>query len=162
MHGILSQDRRLAGMVLDERKGLVIAANKWDLARAQGSYSQAELTEVIHEHVPFASFAPVTFLSALTGRRLGSLMPVVLRVAANLDRRIPTARLNAVLREAVLRHPPPIARRAAAAHLLRRAARRPPAALRLPLQRTRSASAVRTCAISKTCYERSSTSKACR
>ncbi len=107
MHGILGQDRRLAGMILDERKGLVIAANKWDLARAQGSYSQAELTEVIHDQVPFAAFSPVTFLSALTGRRLGSLMPVVLRVAANLDRRVPTARLNALLREAVLRHPPP-------------------------------------------------------
>ncbi len=107
MRGILNQDRRLAGMVLEERKGLVIAANKWDLAQAQGSYSQAELTEVIHDQVPFAAFAPVTFLSALTKRRLGSLMPVVTRVAANLDRRVPTARLNALLREAVLRHPPP-------------------------------------------------------
>jgi GTP-binding protein len=107
MQGILNQDRRLAGMVLEERKGLIIAANKWDLARAQGAYSQPELTEVLHEQAPFASFAPVTFLSALTGRRLGSLMPVVMRVAANLDRRVPTARLNALLREAVLRHPPP-------------------------------------------------------
>jgi len=107
MQGILGQDRRLAGMILDERKGLVIAANKWDLAQAQGSYSQAELTEVIHDQVPFASFAPVSFLSALTKRRLGSLMPIVLRVAENLDRRVPTARLNAILRDALLRHPPP-------------------------------------------------------
>ncbi len=107
MHGILGQDRRLAGIVLDEGKGLIIAANKWDLARAQGAYSQSELIEVIHEQVPFASFAPVTFLSALTKRRLGSLVPMVLRVAANLDRRIPTPRLNALVRDAVLRHPPP-------------------------------------------------------
>jgi GTP-binding protein len=57
--------------------------------------------------MPFAAFAPVTFLSALTGRRLGSLMPMVARVSENLNRRIPTARLNAIVREAILRHPPP-------------------------------------------------------
>jgi GTPase len=107
MQGVLGQDRRLAGMILEERKGLVIVANKWDLARAQGAYSQPELTGVIHGQLPFAAFAPVTFLSALTRRRLGSLMPLVLRVARNLDRRIPTPRLNALLRDAVLRHPPP-------------------------------------------------------
>jgi GTPase len=107
MRGILGQDRRLAGMILEERKGLVIVANKWDLARAQGAYSQPELIGVIHEQVPFASFAPVTFLSALTKRRLGSLMPLVTRVAENLDRRISTGKLNALVRDAILRHPPP-------------------------------------------------------
>jgi GTP-binding protein len=67
------------------------------------------LIEGIHEQLPFAAFAPVTFLSAKTKRRLGSLMPEVLRVAENLDRRIPTAKLNEVIRDAVLAHPPPIA-----------------------------------------------------
>jgi GTP-binding protein len=107
MQGIVGQDRRLAGMILEERKGLVIVANKWDLVREQGAYSQPELIGVIHEQLPFASFAPVTFLSATTKRRLGSLMPLVTRVAANLDRRIPTPKLNALVRDALLRHPPP-------------------------------------------------------
>jgi len=107
MRGISTQDRRLAGMILEERKGLIIVANKWDLVRAQGAYSQPELTEVIHGQLPFAAFAPVTFLSALTKRRLSNLMPLVQRVARNLDRRIATPRLNALLRDAVLRHPPP-------------------------------------------------------
>ncbi len=107
MQGVLAQDRRLAGIVLEERKGLIVVANKWDLARAQGEFSQAELISLIHDQLPFARFAPVTFLSALTKRRLGSLMPLVMRVGANLDRRVPTAKLNALIRDATLAHPPP-------------------------------------------------------
>jgi GTP-binding protein len=106
--GISEGDRRLAGIVLEERKGLIIVANKWDLALAQeAEFSQGELIEVLHAQMPFAAFAPVTFLSALTKRRLGSLMPLVMRVAANLDRRIPTPRLNALVRDAVYAHPAP-------------------------------------------------------
>lgn len=108
MAGILDQDRRLAGMVLEERKGLIIVANKWDLALAQDEeYSQSELTGVIHDLLPFASFAPVAFLSALTQRRLGSLMPLVMKVNENLNRRIPTPNLNEIVRDAVYAHPPP-------------------------------------------------------
>ncbi len=106
--GPTQQDRRLAGIALEERKALVIVGNKYDLVRELGEYSQNELADEIHAQLPFASFAPVTFLSALTKRRLQSLMPLVERVAENLDRRIPTAKLNAVVRDAVLAHPPPI------------------------------------------------------
>ncbi len=108
MVGITAQDRRLAGLVIEERKGLIIVGNKWDLAlEQQGEYSQGELANVIHELMPFAKFAPITFLSAKTHRRLGSLMPVVTRVAENLDRRVSTPQVNALLRDAVLAHPAP-------------------------------------------------------
>jgi GTP-binding protein len=109
MQGPLNADRRLAGIALEERKGLIIVGNKWDLVREQGEYSQGELIKEIHALVPFASFAPVTFLSALTKRKLGGLMPLIMKVAANLDRRIPTAKLNGIVRDAVLAHPPPLA-----------------------------------------------------
>jgi GTP-binding protein len=108
MKGPQNADRRLAGIAIEERKGLIIVGNKYDLVRELGEFSQNELTEGIHEQLPFASFAPVTFLSALTKRRLGSLMPVVNHVAGNLDRRIPTAKLNAVVQDAVIAHPAPI------------------------------------------------------
>lgn len=107
MQGVTAQDRRLAGIALEERKGLVIVANKWDLARELGEFQQSELTEAIYADLPFATFAPVTFLSALTKRRLGSLMPLVLKVADNLERRIPTPALNTVIRDAVMAHPAP-------------------------------------------------------
>jgi GTP-binding protein len=107
MRGVLAQDRRLAGMILEERKGLIVVANKWDLALAQGDYQQAELTQAIYADMPFATFAPVTFLSALTGRKLGGLMPLVMQVATNLNRRIPTSQLNSTIRDAVMAHPAP-------------------------------------------------------
>ncbi|MGH7728805.1 MAG: ribosome biogenesis GTPase Der [Vulcanimicrobiaceae bacterium] len=106
--GILEGDRRLAALALEEHKALVVAANKWDLALEQeGEFSQGELTRIIHEQLPFADFAPVTFLSALTGRRLGRLLPLIERVAENRERRIATGPLNALVRDAIYAHPPP-------------------------------------------------------
>jgi GTPase len=107
MSGIMTQDRRLAGIAIEERKGLIVVGNKWDLVREQGGdISQGELAGVVHELLPFAAFAPIAFLSAKTQRRLGSLMPLVASVAENLDRRVPTPQLNALIRNAVLTHPP--------------------------------------------------------
>ncbi len=106
--GVTALDRRLAGIVIEERKGLIVVGNKWDLAREQGGdFSQGELANAVHDLLPFARFAPVTFLSAKTHRRLGSLIPLVEQVAENLDRRIPTPALNTVVRDAVLTHPAP-------------------------------------------------------
>jgi GTPase len=107
MVGVMTQDRRLAGIAIEERKGLIVVGNKWDLVREQAEdISQNELAEVVRESIPFAAFAPIAFLSAKTRRRLGGLMPIVSRVAENLDRRIPTPQLNALVRSAVLAHPP--------------------------------------------------------
>jgi GTPase len=107
MTGILAQDRRLAGLAIEERKGLIVVGNKWDLVREQaGDWSRSDLVGAVRESIPFADFAPVVFLSAKTQRRLGSLMPVVAKLAENLDRRVATSQLNAVIRDAVLAHPP--------------------------------------------------------
>ncbi|MFY9720823.1 MAG: ribosome biogenesis GTPase Der [Candidatus Cybelea sp.] len=107
MTGILAQDRRLAGLAIEERKGLIVVGNKWDLVREQaGDWSRSDLAGAVRESIPFADFAPVVFLSAKTARRLGSLMPVVAKLAENLDRRVTTSQLNAVIRDAVLAHPP--------------------------------------------------------
>jgi GTP-binding protein len=107
MVGLTAQDRRLAGIAIEERKGLILVGNKWDLAREQGEYQQSDLIDVIYDQLPFAKFAPVTFLSAKTKRRLGSLLPLVRKVAENLDRRVPTAGFNAMIRDAVMTHPAP-------------------------------------------------------
>lgn len=116
MTGIMAQDRRLAGIAIEERKGLIVIGNKWDLVREQSEdVSQSELAALVHDSIPFAAFAPVAFLSAKTHRRLGSLMPLVAAVGDNLDRRVPTAQLNTIVRSAILAHPPP----AVAGRLLR-------------------------------------------
>ncbi len=109
MTGIMAQDRRLAGIAIEERKGLIVVGNKWDLVREQGGdYSRSDLTGVVRESIPFATFAPITFLSAKTQRRLGSLLPIVTTLAENLDRRVPTPQLNVVIRDAILTHPPAV------------------------------------------------------
>ncbi|MBV8196962.1 MAG: ribosome biogenesis GTPase Der [Candidatus Eremiobacteraeota bacterium] len=107
MAGILAADRRLAGIAIEERKALIVVGNKWDLVREQtGEFSQSDLAAAVRDSLPFATFAPITFLSAKTHRRLGGLMPLVARVAENLDRRVPTPKLNSVIRDAALAHPP--------------------------------------------------------
>lgn len=109
MEGIMTQERRLAGIAIEERKGLIVVGNKWDLVREQGGdFSRSDLTGAVRDALPFASFAPVTFLSAKTQRRLGSLMPIVEELAENLERRVPTPQLNALVRDAILTHPPAI------------------------------------------------------
>ncbi|HLX26753.1 MAG TPA: ribosome biogenesis GTPase Der [Candidatus Cybelea sp.] len=107
MTGVMAQDRRLAGIALEERKGLIIVGNKWDLVREQtDEYTQSDLAEAVRDAMPFVAFAPITFLSAKTHRRLGGLMPIVARVAENLGKRIPTPELNNVIRKTILAHPP--------------------------------------------------------
>jgi GTPase len=106
MVGVTAQDRRLAGIAIEERKGLIMIGNKWDLALEQGGeFSHGELANVVHDLIPFAKFAPITFLSAKTQRRLQTLMPIINHVDQNLNRRIATAPLNAVIRDAVMAHP---------------------------------------------------------
>ena len=142
MTGIMTQDRRLAGIALEERKGLIVVGNKWDLVREQaGDYSQNELAAAVREAIPFAAFAPIAFLSAKTHRRLGSLMPIVARVAENLDRRVPDAAAQRA-RAARGSHAPASGdERTTAADLLRIPARNTPAALRISRQRSGSRAA---------------------
>lgn len=101
--GLTDQDKKLAALIVDRGKGLVLAVNKWD--RLEGEAAQ-EARKRIEEESAFVSFAPMVFLSALTGRNVGRLLPVVERVRANLFRRIPTAELNRFWEEVVQRHPP--------------------------------------------------------
>lgn len=100
------QDRRIAGIVLQARKACLILVNKWDLRRELAT-DRAACEERIRADLDFLDFAPVLFVSARTGLGLGRLLPAVREVAGEFERRIPTARLNEVLNEAVLLHEPP-------------------------------------------------------
>jgi len=101
--GLTDQDKKLAALIVDRGKGLVLAVNKWD--RVEGDAAQ-QARQRIEEESAFFSFAPMVFLSALTGRNVHRLLPVVERVRSNLYRRIPTAELNRFWEEVVQRHPP--------------------------------------------------------
>ena len=104
--GLTSQDAHVAGYVVDEGVGLVLAINKWDLVEKDDKTFEEYIAR-IRQQAPFLHFAPVVAISAKTGQRAGRVLDDALAIAAERRRRIPTSRLNRVLSEAVARHQPP-------------------------------------------------------
>jgi GTP-binding protein len=104
--GLAAQDAHVAGYVVEEGVGLVVAVNKWDLVEKDEKTFE-RMVERIHQEAPFLHFAPVLAISALTGQRVGRILDEAVSIAAARRRRIPTAQLNRVLSEAVARHQAP-------------------------------------------------------
>lgn len=104
--GLAAQDAHVAGYVVDEGVGIVLAINKWDLVEKDDKTFE-EYVARIRRQAPFLHFAPVVAISALTGQRAGRVLDEAVVIAAERRRRISTAQLNKVLSEAVARHQPP-------------------------------------------------------
>jgi GTP-binding protein len=103
--GITAQDTHVAGMILEQLKGVAILVNKWDLIIKDDETFNA-YTRHIREAFKFIPYAPLLFISAKTGQRVDQVLPLALEIAQERQRRIPTAELNVLLREAVYDHPP--------------------------------------------------------
>ncbi len=104
--GLTAQDAHVAGSVVEEGKGLVVAVNKWDLVE-KTDRTFDEFATRIRAQVPFLDFAPVVSISALTGLRAGRVLESAVDVAGERRKRIPTGELNRVVGEAVFRQTPP-------------------------------------------------------
>jgi GTP-binding protein len=104
--GVTAQDKRIAGMVEEAGRAVVIAVNKWDLVPREQK-NTGKYREAVTAALDFVGYAPVVFTVATAGRGVGELLEAVDRAAANARRRVPAAELNALLAEAVLRNPPP-------------------------------------------------------
>ncbi|QTX32932.1 ribosome biogenesis GTPase Der [Aminithiophilus ramosus] len=92
------QDKRLAGHIVEQGRGLVLVVNKWDLVSKDPSFGP-KLLKKIREELSFVDHAPVVFVSALSGRSVGRLPEAICRVQENRCRRIVTSRLNEMLRD---------------------------------------------------------------
>ncbi len=92
------QDKRVAGLVLDKGKGLVLAVNKWDILPKVPELGD-RITRKIREEMPFVDFAPVIFISGLTGRGIHKLPETIINVQSNRMRRMEITRLNALMRD---------------------------------------------------------------
>lgn len=104
--GVTEQDLRIAGIIKDENKAMAIVINKWDaVEKDTGFYEQYE--KDVMEQLKFAAYAPLMFVSALTGQRLNQIWTVVDRVYAQYTRRIPTGVLNDVIGDAQVALQPP-------------------------------------------------------
>ena len=95
------QNKRLVGQVIERGKGLILVVNKWDLAPRDAKTGDV-MTKKLLDEMPFASYAPRAFVSALSGRSLGKLPQLILKVEENRRRRIPTAELNRLVKEVLV------------------------------------------------------------
>ncbi len=93
------QDKKLASLVLEKGKGLVILLNKWDLLGRKDNDLGDRMKELVRDGMVFAKHAPVVFVSALTKRGLHKIFRVILSVFENRKRRISTNTLNRIIRD---------------------------------------------------------------
>ncbi len=103
---VMEQDARIAGYTEEAGRGLVLVVNKWDLVEKDTS-TTGQWVKNIRDEMPFVAYAPVLFISALTGQRVHRLLPAVEAVASQHRRRISTSEVNACIEKAWNRHHPP-------------------------------------------------------
>jgi GTPase len=106
--GLTAQDAHIAGYVVEEGRGLVVAVNKWDAVEDKTGKTFDQYVTWIRADAPFLDFAPVVSLSAKTGQRVERALELAVDVWGEWRRRIPTGELNRVLTAAITRQDPPV------------------------------------------------------
>lgn len=104
--GVTSQDIHIAGLINEESAGVIVLVNKWDVPE-KDTYTINTYEAKIRQELNFMAFVPILFISAQTGQRVHKILPEVLTVHEARHIRIPTSKLNTIMREAVASHPPP-------------------------------------------------------
>lgn len=99
-------DQKIAGMVKDAGKGLVLVVSKWDSAEGKDAYTRDALAPQIAGNYEFVPWAPLLFTSAVTGQNVTKIFDLALEIDTERRQRIGTSELNKWLREAVDDHPP--------------------------------------------------------
>lgn len=101
-----SQDLHIAGYVEEQKKGLIVAVNKWDLVEKDHT-TMDEFRARAARELDFMSYAPVVFISAKLGQRVGQVLEMALKVLEERERRVSTSALNKMLKDAIAKHQPP-------------------------------------------------------
>ncbi|MEJ5226560.1 ribosome biogenesis GTPase Der [Thermodesulfovibrio sp.] len=100
--GIVSQDQKIAGMVAEQKKGLIILINKWDLIPQDERDRKAKyFSDQIKRKLWFVDYAPFITVSALDKRRLTKVFPLVDEILLEYDKRIATSELNRIFSERI-------------------------------------------------------------
>ena len=99
--GPTSQDASVASYAEEAGKGLVLLANKWDLAGQREVGTAEDFRQALGQQIPFVRYAPIMLISATTGRGIAKVLGAAARVAENRHRRISTGELNRVLGRAL-------------------------------------------------------------
>ncbi|MED4827592.1 ribosome biogenesis GTPase Der [Bacillus atrophaeus] len=104
--GIIEQDKRIAGYAHEAGKAVVIVVNKWD-AVDKDERTMKEFEQNIRDHFQFLDYAPILFMSALTTKRIHTLMPAIIKASENHSLRVQTNVLNDIIMDAVAMNPTP-------------------------------------------------------
>ncbi len=104
--GVTEQDTKVAGYVHEEGKAAIIVVNKWDAIEKETG-TMEEFRKQVIEDLKFMDYAPVLFISALTGQRVNKVLETVRQVYEQASRRITTGLLNDILADATAALQPP-------------------------------------------------------
>ena len=104
--GITEQDKKIAGIAHEAGKGIVVVVNKWDLIEKETN-TMNEFRKHIARELTFMSYAPVVFISVLTGQIVNNVIKMAKYVAENRAMRVPTGRLNNLISDAIMMKQPP-------------------------------------------------------
>ena len=105
--GVTEQDTKIAGLVHEAGKAAIIVVNKWDAVADKETNTMRDMEGEVRNGLSYMLYAPVVFLSALTGQRVDKLFQVIQDVHAQNTSRITTGALNSVLADATARVQPP-------------------------------------------------------
>lgn len=104
--GVTEQDEKIAGLAHEAGKGVIICINKWDiLDKETGTLENYK--KQVYEKLAYLKYAPIIFISALTGQRVNNLFEMINKVNKANNLRLPTAMLNDVISEAIAITQPP-------------------------------------------------------
>lgn len=121
IEGITAQDTHIAGVIHEAGKGVVVVINKWDVIKEKRAQHRAgtappledeppdaqDFKEAIRRDLKFIPYAPEIFAAAKTRYHIAPILDAALRITEERKRRVPTAKLNEVVKTAMLRHHPP-------------------------------------------------------
>jgi len=105
--GMHIQDLKIANDAWEQGAAIIVAVNKWDLIEEKETNTAARGQQEVEERAPFLQFIPFLYLSAKTGQRVPKLLELILEVAEERAKRVPTAEVNRVLGALVDRQQPP-------------------------------------------------------
>ena len=103
--GIIEHDKHIAAYALEAGKPMVLVVNKWDTVENKDDIKN--YTKKMRAEFQFLSYVPIVFLSALTKKRLHTLMPEIIKVYNNSRREVKTSLLNNVINDAYALNPAP-------------------------------------------------------
>jgi len=104
--GVTEQDKRIAGIAHEAGRAIIIVVNKWDKV-AKDEKTMDDYREKLRKELAYLSYAPILFISALTGQRVQRVFELIHYVAEQHALRVSTSRLNELLADAMAVTPPP-------------------------------------------------------